>query len=405
MQTVYVVGSKSLGAYGGYETFVKKLVECHKDNDKVKYVIACKANGSGSMDESELEGAETIDEHTFTYCGALCFKINIPEIGPAQAIYYDMKALDACCKHIEQNHVSHPIVYILACRIGLVMKHYVKKIHSYGGKVYLNPDGHEWKREKWSRPIRAYWKISERLMVKHSDYIICDNRNIEKYIHEEYSKFRPKTTYIAYGSDIVKSKLSDDDEKYVGFLKNNDLEPRKYYLIVGRFVPENNYATMIKEFMASHTDKKLAIITTPNGDLYNELERTLHFTKDERIVFAGTVYDDELLKKIRENAYAYIHGHEVGGTNPSLLEALGSTDLNLVFGVNFNREVGKEAALYWEKDEGDLSGLIEKAEKMSPEEIEKMGKLAKHRVSNDFKWEYISEQYSSLFEWKLKYKK
>lgn len=397
MQYVYIIGSKSLGAYGGYETFVKKLVECHKDNDKVKYVIACKGNGSGCMDESTLEGAETIDSHRFTYCGHECFKIHVPEIGAAQALYYDVKALEMCCKHIESNKIVHPIVYILACRIGFFMNHYVKKIHSYGGKVFLNPDGHEWKREKWSPPVRAYWKVSEKLMVKHSDYVICDNRNIEKYIHDEYSNYMPKTTYIAYGSDIKRSTLNDDDETFVKWLNDNNLKPHNYYLVVGRFVPENNYETMLREFMASDSDKKLVIITTANTELYNDLDNKLSFSDDERIIFPGSVYDEMLLKKIRENAFAYIHGHEVGGTNPSLLEALGSTDLNLVFGVNFNREVCKKAALFWNKDDGNLSNLINECDKMSDEEIKRMGELAKHRVSEGFKWESISSQYLELF--------
>ena len=104
-------------------------------------------------------------------------------------------------------------------------------------------------------------------------------------------------------------------------------------MIVGRFVPENNYETMIKEFMKSKTNKDFAIITNDNPSLLEDLENKLNFKKDGRIKFVGTVYDQELLKKIREGAYGYFHGHEVGGTNPSLLEALASTKLNLLLDV------------------------------------------------------------------------
>lgn len=91
-----------------------------------------------------------------------------------------------------------------------------------------------------------------------------------------------------------------------------------------------------------------------------ELKRKTQFEKDGRIKFVGTVYDQELLMKIRENAYGYFHGHEVGGTNPSLLEALSSIDLNLLLDVGFNREVAEDSALYWNKDNGNLAKLIVK---------------------------------------------
>ena len=118
----------------------------------------------------------------------------------------------------------------------------------------------------------------------------------------------------------------------MNWLTEKGLTPNEYYLVVGRFVPENNVETIIREFMASDTTKDLAIITTENPKLYAELEEKLHFSADPRIKFVGTVYDQELLKKIRENAWAYIHGHQVGGTNPSLLEALARRERNTAAG-------------------------------------------------------------------------
>ena len=111
----------------------------------------------------------------------------------------------------------------------------------------------------------------------------------------------------------------------------------------------------------------------------------------------GTVYDQALLKKIRENAYANFHGHEVGGTNPSLLEALGSTDLNLLLDVGFNREVAEDAAIYWTKENGNLSALIERADGMAPGEIPEYGKRAKSRVKEHYSWDKIVGDYENLF--------
>lgn len=403
VQHVFLVGAKSLGAYGGYETFINKLTEYHQKNEKIKYHVACKANGDGSMDPAKTEGAEIISKNKFIYHNAECFRIHVPEkIGPAQAIYYDIAALKESCKIIREKRIQHPIVYVMACRIGPFMKYFYKEIHNLGGKVLLNPDGHEWMRAKWSKPIQKYWKISEQTMVRWSDLVICDSQTIEKYIHDCYDGKgirgrNPKTKFIAYGAETRKSKLSTDDKRLLSWYKSKGLKPYEYYLVVGRFVPENNYETMIREFMKSSSQRDFAIVTNVNEKFLDELENKLHFRSDRRIKFVGTVYDQELLMKIRENAYGYFHGHEVGGTNPSLLEALGSTDLNLLLNVGFNKEVAKDAAIYWSKRNGSLASLIDKVDKINVQRREEYGKKAKQRIRNAYSWKCICDKYEDVF--------
>ena len=401
LQHVFIIGSKSIGQYGGYETFVDKLTQQHKDDKEIKYHIACKANGDGFMDESKLSGVEVLKKNKngevveFTYHNAHVFKITCPNIGPAVALYYDQVAVKYCLRYCKENHIEHPIFYILACRIGLWIKSLSKKIHRIGGTYYVNPDGHEWKRAKWSAPIRKYWKWSEEKMVRTADLVVCDSVNIEKYIQEQYGI--KSTTYISYGADIQASPLSDDDPKFQNWLSEHGLSMEEYYLVVGRFVPENNYETMIREYMRSKSTKVFALITNVNEKFLSELETKLHFQNDPRIRFVGTVYDAELLKKIRECAYGYFHGHEVGGTNPSLLEALGSTKLNLLLDVGFNREVGKDAALYWTKDEGNLASVIDQADQMDKASREEFGKLAKARITEAYSWKFIGDEYKRIF--------
>ena len=101
--------------------------------------------------------------------------------------------------------------------------------------------------------------------------------------------------------------------------------------------------------------------------------------------------------KIRQEAYGYFHGHEVGGTNPSLLEALGSTDLNLLLGVGFNREVAEDAALYWTKEDGDLARLIQQADAMDKEKIKALGAKARMRIADAYSWQFITDEYQRLF--------
>ena len=382
VQHVFIVGSKGIpGNYGGYETFVDRLTEYHQNNPNLKYHVACKAK----------------DTKTFEYHNADCFDVKVPSIGPAQAIYYDVAALNQCVRYIKRHNIQHPIVYILACRIGPFAAHFQRVIHKLGGKLYINPDGHEWMRAKWSAPVRKYWKISEQLMTKHCDLLICDSKNIEDYIHDEYGKYNPKTTFISYGAETRKSKLADDDPKLIAWYKEKGLSPKSYYLVVGRFVPENNYETMIREFMKSHSKRDFALITNVSDKFLEELKEKTHFDQDPRIKFVGTVYDKELLMKIRENAYGYFHGHEVGGTNPSLLEALGSTDLNLLLDVGFNREVAENSALYWTKQSGNLASLVDWADGMNADEISELGKKASLRIVEAYSWQHIADEYEGCF--------
>jgi len=398
---VFIIGSKSIGQYGGYETFVDRLIGEHENEPSIKYHVACKANGDGYMDENKLSGVSNkkVDKdgivREFTYKNAHVFKIPCPNIGPAVAIYYDRTAVLYAIRYCKKHNIQHPIFYILTCRIGLFIGALVKKIRAIGGKYYLNPDGHEWMRAKWSGPVRKYWKWSEKKMVGLADLVICDSVNIEKYIKETYH--RPNTTYIAYGADVEPSSMADDDSKFVSWLDEHGLERNNYYLVVGRFVPENNYETMIREFMKSHSSRDFALITNTNDKFLEELDQNLGYSKDPRIKFVGTVYDKELLKKIRECAYGYFHGHEVGGTNPSLLEALGSTKLNLLLDVGFNREVGEDCVLYWNKSLGCLMKIIDEVDEMSDAERAAYGAAAKERIKIAYSWNFIGDEYKRVW--------
>ena len=382
MQNVFIIGSKGIPAkYGGFETFVDKLTEKKVDKN-IKYHVACLSDNN----------------EEFEYNRSRCFNIKVPNIGAAKAVYYDIQALKTCINYIEENKLNDAIVYILACRIGPFIGSYKEKLKKLGIKVFVNPDGHEWKRSKWNSIIKKYWKMSEKLMVKHSDLLICDSKGIQQYINKEYKKFNPKTIFIAYGADVQKSKMNDEDKKILDWYKRFNIKTKNYYLIVGRFVPENNYETIITEFIASNSKKDLVIITNvEKNKFYQELLQKTNFQSDSRIKFVGTIYDDELLKKIRENAYAYIHGHEVGGTNPSLLEALASTQLNLLLNVNFNKEVAEDGAIYFTKKHGILKQLIYKADNYSNDFINQMGEKAKKRIIKNYSWEVIISKYEKIF--------
>jgi len=380
MQHVFIIGSRGLPAqYGGFETFVDQLVS-HQVSPDIQYHVACLSNDQAY-------------QH-FDYKGVDCFTIKAPKLGPARVIAYDMMAINYALKLIKKQGIEQSIFYVLGNTIGAFVAPFARKIHKIGGRFYINPDGLEWKRAKWAKPIQAYLKYSEKIMTRHADLVISDNPGIESYIKEAYPW--SKTTYIAYGTDLSPTSLSSQDNKVREFYQKWQTQEKNYYLILGRFVPENNYETAIREFMASSTKRDLVIICNQEGNPYfEELRARTGFDQDPRVKFVGTVYDQDLLKYIRKEAFAYIHGHEVGGTNPGLLEALAQTDLNLVLGVSFNQTVAKDSAQYWTKEIGDLAHLIDRVDSL--EDVSEWGQRAKANMKQNFTWEKIVGEYEELF--------
>ena len=378
MINVFIVGSKGIPAmYGGFETFVENLTSRRISKD-IKYHVSCMDN----------------DEKHFEYNDADCFNVKVPLSGAPGRIFHVGLVLKQIEKWIKQNPDEKTIIYILGCRIGPLLIPHSYKLHQLGAKVYCNPDGLEWKRDKWSKPAKLFLKYCESCLVRYSDLAICDSKAIEEYIRNTYKKRVHETTYIAYGTDYKKSKCNK--EALQDWYKKYGIKNDEYFLIVGRFVPENNYETMITEFMKSGTKKDLVIISNieKNKFYYHLLEKT-HFDNDERIKFVGTVYDQELLKKIREEAFAYIHGHSVGGTNPSLLEALTGTKINLLYDVEFNKEVACDYALYWNKNKDDLKNLIDQVDNNPDIQSRFIGKSS--YIESRFAWNLIIQMYEEVF--------
>lgn len=380
MKHIFIIGSRGLPAqYGGFETFVEQLVS-NQVSPHIRYHVACLSDSSHHQ-HSEYKGAD-------------CFTINPPQLGPARVIAYDMMAISYALDLVKAQKMDRPIFYILGNTIGGFIAPFAKKIHSVGGMLFVNPDGLEWKRSKWSKPVQSYLKYAEKLMAKHADLLIADNEGIEDYIQTSYPG--TKTRFIAYGTDLSPTDYQSDSQAVLDFFGQWNLTEKGYYLIIGRFVPENNYLTAIKEFMASSTERDLVIVANHEGSAYfQKLEEETDFSRDKRIKFVGTVYDSNLLKYLRNQCRAYVHGHEVGGTNPSLLEALAQTNENLVLGVDFNQKVALNGAHYWSKEQGNLAELIDNIDGQA--EAEELGRIAKEHMRTAYTWEKIVQEYEELF--------
>ncbi len=380
MKHVFIVGSRGYHAnYGGWETFVSKLVDNYNDKETIFHISMI----TDDSNQTEYKVADNI----------IVNPIFVNVKGSIKMFIYSIKAFNFYLDYIKNEHITNSYLYILGLKLFNYLSLKKRKIKRLGIKVFVNPDGLEWKRSKWNYFIKKFFLISEKLMLNNCDLIVCDGLGIEKYIHNKYPKLKEKTVYIAYGCDDI--NFNNIDEKSI--LKEYNLVENEYILMVGRCVPENNYSFIINEFMKSNIDKDLVIITNlSNGSYYNKLKDETSFDIDKRIKFIDGVYNNDKLAAIRKNAYAYIHGHSVGGTNPSLIEALSLTDLNILYDVCFNRDVGQDSCYYF-KEPGSLLKLLN-SRKMLDSKKYKLGKKAKNIVKSNFTWNIIVDKYKKIFK-------
>ena len=380
MKNIIIIGARGYEKeYGGWETFVTNLINNYDDKNTKFYVPELNHNKKNSNIEIRN--------------GVTCPQIYVPRQGSMTMMTFAFKATLYFMKYIKKEKLENVVMYTLGYRVGPLFTFIHRKLTKMGVKIVINPDGIEWKRAKWNFLIKEYLKFSEKTMIKASDYVVCDSKNIEKYVKSKYNK---PTTFIAYGAYM--KDVKDIDKKTKDFMEKNNIKKRDYYLIVGRFVPENNYELIIKEYMKSTTSKDLVIVSNvEKNKFYEMLKQKTNFDKDSRIKFVGPVYDQDILTRLRKNAKGYIHGHSAGGTNPSLLEALSITDINILYDACYNKEVGEDAAIYFSNEEGSLCDKIEKIEKFKVKEQNEYGEKAKNRIKNEYTWEIIVNKYKKLF--------
>lgn len=383
MKNIIIIGARGYKSnYGGWETFVTNLITNYDKN--VQFHIP-----ELTLDKKQKNKIVTKDN-------VRCLQVYSPNVGFVTMFIYAIKALYKMKKYLKSEKIDKPIIYILGCRMGPFYKMLVRPLKKMQAKIYLNPDGLEWTREKWPWWIKQCFKISERCMVKHSDYIVSDSKVIKDYIDNIYKKYHKTCYYIAYGAYLEFNIELTKDIKTI--FSQNKIKENNYYLIVGRFVPENNYELIIREFMKSNTKKDLVIVSNvTENKFYNSLKTKTNFLNDKRIKFIGSVYNQNTLNYLRKNAYAYIHGHSAGGTNPSLLEALSLTKLNILYNAIYNVEVGEMATLYFSKQENDLKKIIEKADQFTPKEIDKYGKMAQERIKSAYTWPLVVKKYKKIW--------
>jgi glycosyltransferase involved in cell wall biosynthesis len=352
---IAIIGTRGIPArYGGFETFAEELsVRLAKKGTDI--TVFCDRREEQEPDYKGVK-LQYID----------CLKSDNP------LLYY--------FKSILKAGKANNILIICGSPGALFL---FNRVFTKRTKYIINVDGIEHFRSKWSFLHRLLLLFSERCAVKYSDYIIADSAGIKKYLSESY-RIRPeKLVQIEYGAYNISHACQDLIEEY-------NLEPFKYYLVVSRLEPENNIEMILKGYQKSGTDMPLLIVGGFRNKKYVECLKKMNI---KNTLFANGIYDKEKLKALRFYCKAYLHGHSVGGTNPSLLEALGCGNIVIAHDNVFNREV-TESKMFYFNDTEECAAAIKKTCELDHEEEKNLKLYSQARIRDYYNWDRIADVYN-----------
>ena len=360
---IAIIGSRGYPyVYSGYETFIKELVERLVNRD-YEITVYCHKNLFQTFPKQ-------VNKINLVYIST------IEKKSLSQFVHSIQSITHACFKDFDiilvVNSANGPF--------GLIAR-------LFGKKTAINVDGLEWLRPKWRGLGAKYFYWASRMATKLYDVIITDSDEMQKVYKRE---FGAKSTVIAYGANIRESENPH-------LIRQWDLEPNGYYLIVGRLVPDNNADIIVREFVASNSSKKLVIVgDVPYSDAYASAIKSI---QDPRLVFTGYVNDQNVLAELYHNSFAYFHGHEFGGTNPTMLKALAYGCGICALDTVFNREMlhNDEYGLFFSKTENSLVTLIHRIE-AEPDTLLGYKQKSRNRITKNYTWEKITNQYDELFK-------
>jgi glycosyltransferase involved in cell wall biosynthesis len=274
--------------------------------------------------------------------------------------------------------------YQLFFFVNVGMGHHAALCRIFGRKVVMNVDGLDWKRAKWGRLARAYFLSAAHSAIRFCNRLITDAEAMRKFYLDEFNK---ETSMIAYGAYVESSTNPE-------LISQFGVERDGYYLIASRLIPENHADLIMEGFLASGTKKKLVIAGGANYD--SPFHRRLRELANDAVIFTGHIHDQQVIKELHCNCFAYLHGHSVGGTNPSLLKAMGYGNCIAALDTVFNREVLADAGVLFSKDPQNLAGIIRRLE-AEPALVADLRRRGPERIQAEYTWPKIADQYDALF--------
>lgn len=247
--------------------------------------------------------------------------------------------------------------------------------------IITNMDGLEWKRSKYSKPVQRFLRYAEKLAVKHSQFYISDSRVIKLYLKDKYNI---TSRYIPYGADLFSAHEREQFDKTEALKED-------YFLLMARMEPENNIEAILEGFNNSNSKKIFKVL----GDTRNRFGKFIikKFQRDNRIQFKGAIFNNSAVRSLQNNSYLYFHGHSVGGTNPSLLEAMASEALIAAHNNPFNKSVLNTDAFYF-NNATEVRDLVETVQRKDLEKT--MVKNNLHKIQFQFNWDRIIDEYEEF---------
>jgi glycosyltransferase involved in cell wall biosynthesis len=356
---IALVGTRGVPArYGGFETCVEEVGRRLVARGH-EVVVYCRTQRSPGSAEKE-------------YLGMQLVHLPAPQKRTLETICHTGLSVS----HILGHRVDAAIVFNAANSPWLPL------LRAARIPVATHVDGLEWKRAKWGRWGRKYYRFAESMAVRWSDSLIADAAGIQSYYRSE---FGADCELISYGAPLIPR----DSSQRLGELK---LEPGKYDLVVARFEPENHVDVIVGGYVTSAS--RLPLVVVGSAPYAEQHTRAIHTLGDDsRVNFLGSVWDQELLDQLYANSRIYWHGHSVGGTNPSLLRALGAGTAVNAFDVTFNKEILGTSGEYFTSP-ADVAALLAEAE-LRPDEIQARGK-ASLEIAGTYDWDTVADGYERL---------
>lgn len=345
-------------AHGGFETFAEYLC-LYLVQKGWKPIVYCQEDGDGEMWTDEWEGVERIH-------------IPVKQSGPLGTIIFDWKTNLHAAKSKEPCLILgyNTAIFTLLLRLKGIIS-------------IINMDGIEWSRAKWGPIAKLWFWFNDWAGCWLGNHLVADHPEIKKHLSTRANP--KKITMIPYGAEEVTHISVEPLAKW-------SLEKNGYLTVIARPEPENSLLEIVEGFSKSTRGIKLVVLG--NYDRSNTFHKKVLDAASDEVLFIGAIYDKDIVQALRYYSLAYVHGHQVGGTNPSLVEALGAGNAIIAHDNRFNKWVAGDGAVYF----SDADGFSEELDKLlqQPAKIELMKDASKQRFDKDFTWLSVLKQYEAL---------
>jgi glycosyltransferase involved in cell wall biosynthesis len=358
---IALIGDRGIPArYSGFSTLVEELAVGLVRDHGMDVIVYCRNH--------------FYETHPPSYKGVHCRYLPAPGGKSFESIVHsNLAVMDACLRRFD-------LVFVVDPGNGP----FILPLKAIGVPVVIHTDGLGWQRRKWSRLQQRYYKWSEWVSARLATWLVTDSRAMQRYYVDEYAAH---STYIPYSGDVGEEPDSTALARY-------GVEPGGYYLVVARMEPENNVDHIIREYRASGLTRPLIVVGSVHYE--SDYAQAIAAENDGLIHCVGGVFDSATLNALYRHCAAYLHGHEVGGTNPSLLRAMHWGAPCVPINVVFHRENVGEDNPYFDKTPGHLAALLRELD-ADPDRRAALGRAAQAHAAATFRWDAVVDGYAALF--------